>query len=283
MFPIIGVVVVFGSVIGGYLMHHGNLHVLWQPSEFVIIGGTALGSLVLACPPKLLGKILKSFPKLLSGSKLNKAAYLSLLSLLYDIFSTIRKEGMMAIETHVEKPHESPIFKKYPDVLRNHHAIDFITDNLRVLSIGVQPENLDEMMESELDTHHEEALATPAAITKMADSLPGFGIVAAVLGVVITMEKISEPPEVIGHSVAAALVGTFLGILFCYGLFGPIAAHLEHKIGEDAKYLLAIKTAILSFTKDMPPQIAVEAARRVLFEDVKPSFSELEAAVRKKP
>lgn len=282
MFPIIGMIIVFGAILAGYIMEHGHMAVLVQPAELVIIGGAALGSLVISSPPSLLKKIVKSVPTVLSGSKNSKQAYLDLLGLLYSIFMTVKKDGLLAIEKDIEKPENSPIFKKYPDILKNHHAISFICDNLKVFVVGVSPMDLEEMMEIEMNSHHEESVLAPSAITKVGDALPGFGIVAAVLGVVITMGKMSESPEVIGHSVAAALVGTFLGILLCYGLVGPIGTHLEHKAMEDSKYLEAIKVSILAFAKDFPPQIAVEAGRRVLFSDVKPSFSELEESTRKK-
>lgn len=282
MFPIIGIVVVFGSIIAGYLLEDGNLHVLIQPAELVILGGAAIGSLVIMSPPKTLMKILKSFPKLLSGGGYSKASYVSIMSLLYTIFMKIKKDGLLAVEKDIEEPHKSPLFKAYPDVLKNHHTIDFICDNLRVFVVGVDPLEMESMMDLEMDTHHQESAVAPAIITKVADSLPGFGIVAAVLGVVITMGKMSESPEVIGHSVAAALVGTFLGILLCYGFLGPIGSNLEQRAADESKYLEAIKVGILAFAKGSAPQIAVEAARRSLFSDSKPSFKELDTALRKK-
>lgn len=282
MFIIIGIIVVFGGIIGGYLMEEGNLSVLYQPAEFVIIGGAGVGSLFIMAPPKLLFKIFKTIPAVMGGSKYSKQSYLDLLSLLYEMFSRVRKEGLLTIEKDIENPQNSPLFKKYPKILADHHAMDFLCDNLRVFVVGVKPMEFEDMMTLELETHHYESVTGPAMVTKVGDSLPGFGIVAAVMGVVITMGKISEPPEVIGHSVGAALVGTFLGILLCYGLVGPLGAHMEHKANEDAKYLEAIKFAILAFAKDMPPQMAVEFARRALLEDTKPSFKELEEAVRKK-
>lgn len=282
MFPVIGIIIVFGSVIGAYVLEHGNLHVLFQPVEFLIIGGAAVGSLVLTCPPKTLFQIFKSVPAIFTGSKADKKAYVEILSLLYTIFTRVRKEGLLTIEKDIENPKASAVFSKYPQILRNHHAVDFICDNLRVYVVGVKPHELEDMMELEIGTHHEEAAVSPSIITKTADSLPGFGIVAAVLGVVITMGKMSESPEVIGHSVAAALVGTFLGILLCYGLVAPIGSHLEQISKEESRYLEAIRVAILAFAKDMPPQMAVEAARRVLFSDVKPSFKELETVIKKK-
>lgn len=282
MFPIIGIVVVFGSIIAGYLLEDGNLHVLLQPAELVILGGAAIGSLVIMSPPKTLMQILKSFPKLMSGSPYNKTSYVSVMTLLYTMFMKIKKDGLLAVEKDIEEPQKSPLFKAYPDILKNHHTIDFICDNLRVFVVGVDPYEMESMMDVEMDTHHQESAVAPAVITKVADSLPGFGIVAAVLGVVITMGKMSESPEVIGHSVAAALVGTFLGILLCYGFLGPIGTNLEQRAAEESKYLEAIKVGILAFAKGSAPQIAIEAARRSLFSDSKPSFKELDAALRKK-
>lgn len=281
MFPIIGIIVVFGSIIGGYLMEKGNLHVLFQPAEFVILGGAAIGALVITCTPKGLINILKNLSGIF-GSGPGKKEYLDLLSLLYLLFSKAKKEGLLGVEADIEAPAKSAIFKKYPGILKNHHAVDFICDNFRVYILGVRPFEFEEMMDRELEAHHDEGGMPSATIGKVADSLPGFGIVAAVLGVVITMGKMSESPDVIGHSIAAALVGTFLGILMCYGFLGPIGSNLENRAKEESRYLQAIKVALLSFAKEMPPQLAVESARRVLFTDVKPSFKELETAVRKK-
>lgn len=281
MFAIIGIVIVFGSILGGYVLEHGNVHVLFQPAEFVILGGAAIGAMVIMCPPKTLMKILKDL-KGLFGTGHGKKEYLDLLSLLYTLFSKAKKDGLLGVEADIENPAKSQIFKKHPMVMKNHHAVEFICDNFRIYILGVRPMDFEDMMDRELEAHHEEAGMPSTVIGKVADSLPGFGIVAAVLGVVITMGKMSESPDVIGHSIAAALVGTFLGILLCYGFLGPIGNNLEQRAKEDAKYLEAIKVAILSFAKEMPPQLAVECARRVLFSDVKPSFKELETAVRKK-
>jgi len=281
MFVIIGIVIVFGSIIAGYVLHHGNLHVLYQPTEFIIIGGAAIGAMVIMCTPKALLKIVKNLSKLFVGGP-GKKEYVELLSLMYLLFSKARKDGLLGVEADIENPEKSAIFKKYPQIMKNHHAIDFICDNFRIYILGVKPFEFEDMMDKELEAHHEEAGMPAAVIGKVSDSLPGFGIVAAVLGVVITMGKMSESPEVIGASVAAALVGTFLGILLCYGLAGPIGANLEYRVKEEAKYLEAIKVAILAFAREMPPQLAVESARKVLFTDIKPSFKELETAVRKK-
>ncbi len=282
MLAIVGIVVVFGAVITGYVLHHGNIMVLYQPTEFIIIGGAALGSLIIMSSPKLMKDILKSFPGMLKGNKMNKKKYLEVLGLLYIIFSKIRKEGVLTIETEIEKPKESKLFGEYPVVAKDHHLLDFICDNLRVFVIGIKPMELEDMMDTEIAAHHEESALPSEMLNKMSDSLPGFGIVAAVLGVVITMGKMSQGPEAIGASVAAALVGTFLGILLCYGLFGPIATNMEQIVHNNGKIFEVVKVALVSFSNDMPPQMAVEAARRVLSSDVRPSFLELEDAVRQK-
>ncbi len=281
MFPIIGLAVVFGSILGGFLMEKGNLFILIQPAELVTIGGAALGSLILSCPSNLLKGVIKAIPTIIKGKTLKKDHYISLLTLLYNIFTKIKKEGLLSIEKDVENPKASPLFKSNKDILKNHHALNFLCDNLRVFIIGIKPTEMEDLMDIEMDSHHEEAGVTPGIITKVGDALPGFGIVAAVLGIVITMGKMSDGPEVIGHSVAAALVGTFLGILLSYGVIGPLGSHLEHKNREDSKYIEAIKTAVLAFAKDLPPQMAVEAGRRTIFSDARPSFKDLEDAIKK--
>lgn len=282
MLVIVGLIVVFGSVILGYVRHHGNLHVLMQVNEFIIIGGAAGGAFLMTCTPKILIKTLKTIPSVVTGKTLTKRSYLSLLALLFTLFSKIKKEGLLAIESDIEEPFKSPLFRKHPDVLKNHHAVDFICDNMRVFVVGIKPMDLEDMMEIEMDAHHEESGIPASIMTKVADALPGFGIVAAVLGIVITMGKMDEGPEAIGASVAAALVGTFLGILLSYGLVGPIASNMEFRNQFDSKYLEAIKVSIMAFARDFPPQMAVEAGRRVLFSDAKPSFKELEVEMRKK-
>lgn len=282
MLLIIGFIVVFASVIIGYVRHHGNLSVLMQTNEFIIIGGAAIGAFLMSCTPKTLIKTLKVIPAAITGKSLTKRSYLSLLSLLFGLFSKIKKEGLLAVESDIEEPFKSPLFRKHPDVLKNHHAVDFICDNMRVFVVGIKPMDLEDMMEIEMDSHHEESAIPTSLITKVSDALPGFGIVAAVLGIVITMGKMDQGPEVIGASVAAALVGTFLGILLCYGAVGPLATFLEIKTQTDTKYLEAIKVSIMAFARDFPPQMAVEAGRRVIYSEAKPSFKELENEIRKK-
>ncbi|UCH46011.1 MAG: flagellar motor stator protein MotA [Nitrospiraceae bacterium] len=281
MFAIIGLVIVFGSVIGGYLLEQGNMHVLFQPVELLIIGGAAVGAFILQSPPNVLGIVLKNVMRVLSAKSRNKEEYLDILSLLNGIFSKMRKEGLIAIENDIENPDESPIFAKFPSILSNPHALHFICDNLKVIiSTNISPHELDDVMETELEAHHNEALIPSISVTKVADGLPALGIVAAVLGVVITMGKISEPPEVLGHSIGAALVGTFLGVLLSYGFVGPIGTNLAYIAEDDSISLRVIKIALVSFVGGSAPQIAVEFARRVIPSASKPTFNELEQALR---
>jgi chemotaxis protein MotA len=283
MFAIIGIAVVLGAVVGGYLMEHGNLSVLFQPAEVVIIFGAAIGSLIIASPPKVLSLIIKSMGKLFGSGGMGKGGYLELLTLLFQIFSKIRKEGLISIEGDIEEPDKSPIFNKHKKVLTNHHAINYLCDNLKVIiSTNVPAHELDSLMELDAETHHHEALTPAHKISMVADSLPGLGIVAAVLGVVLTMGKISEPPEVLGHSIGAALVGTFMGVLMCYGFVGPIAANIETKVKDDGVAFEIIRVALVSFVGGAAPQMAVEFGRRAIPSTDRPSFNELEEAIRKK-
>ncbi|RJR21617.1 MAG: flagellar motor stator protein MotA [Nitrospiraceae bacterium] len=282
MFVIIGIVVVLGSVIGGYILEHGNLHLLFQPVELLIIGGAAVGAFLISSPSKVVGLVMKNVARVFSAKAASKAEFLEVLGLLNAIFTKMRKEGLIAIEGDIEKPDESPLFTKYPSILKNHHAVSFICDNLKVIiSANVTPFELENIMDLEMEAHHHEALIPAHAVAKISDGLPALGIVAAVLGVVLTMAKISEPPEVLGHSIGAALVGTFLGVLLSYGFVGPIATNLEHIAEEDGVLLQVIKIALVSFVGGAAPQIAVEYARRVIPSGAKPGFTELEEAMRK--
>jgi len=283
MFAIIGIVVVFAAVIGGYLLEGGNMHVLFQPIELLIIGGAATGAFVISSTPRVIGLVLKSLASILAPKSQNKANYLELLSLLFQLFSKIRKEGLVSIESDIETPDKSPVFRKFPSVLANHHVLNFICDNLKVIiTANVPPYELDNLMELEIDTHHHQALIPAHSISKVADGLPALGIVAAVLGVVLTMGKISEPPAVLGHSIGAALVGTFLGVLLSYGFVGPMATNLEHQAEEAAGPLNVIKVALVAFVGGSAPQMAVEFGRRAVPDKEKPTFNELEGAVRGK-
>jgi chemotaxis protein MotA len=281
MFVLIGMAIVAGSVVGGYVMHHGNLHVLFQPTELLIIGGAAIGAFIISSPGKVLGAVLKNVPRVLSAKGAKKAEFLEILGLLNSIFTKMRKEGLIAIESDIENPEHSPIFSKYPSILKNHHAVSFICDNLKVIiSANVTPFELENIMDLEMESHHKEAMIPANSINKIADGLPALGIVAAVLGVVITMGKVSEPPEILGASIGAALVGTFLGVLLSYGFVGPVGTNLEHIAEEDMVLFHVIKIALVSFLGGAAPQIAVEYARRVIPSGAKPSFNELEEAMR---
>ncbi len=280
MFVIIGIVVVFGCVMAGYLMEHGSLKVLMQPAELVIIGGAALGTLLVANPLHILKKIGGGIGGVFGGSKFGKQTYIDTLKMLYDLLNKARKDGLMALEADVEDPHKSPVFGKNPTFLKNHHVCDFVCDSLRMAITGVDAFDLDQMLDLDLEVHHASASQPTAALSTMADSLPGLGIVAAVLGVVITMGSLGGPPEEIGHKVAAALVGTFLGILLCYGLVGPIASNMTKAAEEEHAFLYVMRVLMVSFLKGTAPIMAVEMARRAVPGHVRPSFKELEAACR---
>lgn len=281
MFAIIGVLVVLGGVIGGYLLEKGNLAVLWQPAELVIIGGAALGSFLIACTPRMVGGTLKAALHVLSPKQATKQVFLDILSVLSELLSVARREGVIAIEGDVNNPTGSALFSRYPSVLRNHHIRDFICDNMKAfMAANMEAHEFETLMDTDIETHHTEELVYPTIINKVSDSLPGMGIVAAVLGVVITMGKISEPPEVLGHSIGAALVGTFLGILCCYGFMGPVATNLENQARETGTQLNCVKAALLAFAMGWPPMMSLEAARRAIPGPERPSFEELENLMR---
>ncbi len=282
MTAIIGIGVVLGAVVGGYIMEHGNLSVLFQPAEVVIIFGAAIGALIIAAPPNVVGGVIKGTISTITGGKsYSKRDYLDVLLLLTELFTKIRKEGLISIEQDVEDPENSAIFSKYPKFLKNHHALHLLTDTLRtVMTTTISPYELESMLDNELETLHEEESAPVKNLTNIADSLPGLGIVAAVLGVVLTMGKMKEPPEVLGHSIGAALVGTFMGVLMCYGFVGPLARRMEASVNAEKEYLLVLKSALISFVGGAAPQIAVEFARRSIPPNVRPSFHELEEEIR---
>jgi len=276
-----GGILVLAAVLGGYTLSHGDIRALWQPFELLIIGGAALGAFITANPAKVTMATLRKLPAMLGASKYNKSLYLELLSLLYQLFNTIRREGLIAIERHIEDPQDSEIFTRFPMISDNVGARNFICDYLRLMVIGdMTSYELENLMDIDLDTHHRELMAPSSALAKTADSLPGFGIVAAVLGIVITMQSLGGPPEVIGVHVAAALVGTFLGILLAYGFVAPLSAAMEHRVGDESKFFECIKVCILASVNGMPPQIAVEFGRKTLFSDVRPDFYELEECVK---
>jgi chemotaxis protein MotA len=278
MFIFIGAIVVIGGVLGGFVLEGGQAMALYQPLELLIIGGAALGSLLIATPLSVIKSIIAQVKGVLTGG-LVKKDYLELLVMMYEIFNVARRDGLVGLENHIEHPKDSEIFKRYPKFLANHHGVDFFCDTMRVIISGsVQPHDLQDLMEEDIETLHAEELRPAQALSSVADSLPGLGIVAAVLGVVLTMAAISGPPEEIGHKVAAALVGTFLGIIGCYGFIGPLAASLNHRTNDMKQYLGCMKHALLSFHKGVAGVIAVEFARRTLYAEVRPGFSELEKA-----
>jgi len=283
MFSIIGIVVVFGAVLSGFLMEKGPLAVLMQPSELVIIGGAALGTMLIANPIHVLKKIISDLVRVIGGSKYSKKTYLETLKMMFDLFNKARKEGLVAIESDVEDPGKSPLFSKFPAFIKDHHVRDFVCDTMRMaITGGASTFDVDQMMELDMEVHHAGAAQPASALATVADSLPGMGIVAAVLGVVVTMSALGGPPEEIGHKVAAALVGTFLGILLCYGMIGPLASNLTKLNDDEHAYYHVLRVVMLSFIKGMSPMLAVEMARRAIPGHVRPTFQEVEQACRQK-
>lgn len=281
MFALLGLLIVFGSVLGGYMMHGGNIAVLIQVSEFVIIFGAGIGAMVIANPPSLVKRIVSRTIDLVRPNPYSERGYAELLRVLYDIFQTARKDGLVGLESHIEEPERSPIIQKYPTFARNHLAVAFLSDTLKVLLSGtVEDHHLSEILEMDLEQQTEEALAVPHALARVGDAMPGFGIVAAVLGVIITMGSIGGTPAEIGEKVAAALVGTFLGILLAYGAINPLATAIENRIRAEQAYMLCIRTALLSFARGDSPMTSVEFARRSIEPHERPSFSDLESMTR---
>jgi len=277
MFAIVGILVVVGAIVGGYLMEQGKLLVLMQPAELVIIFGAAVGTVLIANPLVVVIKMVKGIGSVFGSNRFTKAFYLENLRMLNDIFVSAKKNGINHLEGDVEEPGKSPLFSKYKNFQKDHHAVSFVCDTLRMSITGaVNHFELDQMMELDIEVHHREASLPVAALSTMADSLPGLGIVAAVLGVVITMGALGGPPEEIGHKVAAALVGTFLGILLCYGLFGPLAAAMSKSNDAESEYYQCLRIGVISFIKGSPPIIAAEFARRTIPSQSRPSFKEME-------
>lgn len=278
---ILGLILVFGSVAGGFVLAHGNLLTLWQPYELVIIGGAASGAFVISNPSKVVIATLKGIPALLKGDKYKQAHYMDLLGLLYQLFAKARKDGLMSIEADIEEPDTSELFQRYDRLMKENKVVTFICDYMRmIISGGTSPFELDNLMTLELETHEEESHAPSHALNRVADALPGFGIVAAVLGIVITMGMLGSDPQKLGQHVAAALVGTFIGILFAYGVVGPISSALAHRATQEGKLLECAKAAILANLQGYSPKVAVEFGRKTMFTHLRPSFTELEEHVR---
>lgn len=281
MFAIIGIVVVFGAVAAGYLMEHGHIAVLMQPAELLIIGGAGMGTLLIANPLRILKKVAAGAMGVFGKSHFEKERYLSTLRMMYELLQKARRGGMLTIEGDVEKPEESPVFQAFPEFINDHHVRDFVCDTMRmVITGGVDAFDMDQMMDLDMEVQHQGEEEPVTALSTMADSLPGLGIVAAVLGVVITMGALGGPAEEIGRKVAAALVGTFLGILLCYGLVGPVAANMAKATAEEHAFLYMLRVLMLAFIRGQPPVVAIEVGRRAIPVHVRPSFAEVEEACR---
>ncbi len=283
MFVIIGIAVVAFGIVTGFLLAGGNLLLLLQWSEFIVIGGAAIGSLLISAPISLLKKILAEIPKAISPDHFSKKDYLELLKSFNDLFLVAQRDGLLAIEKHIENPTESDILSKNKKFINNEVTRNFFCDTMKVmLSGGIPPHELENVIDTEIETYEMELKPVPASIARVGDSLPGLGIVAAVLGIIVTMSSIDKGAEVVGHHVAAALVGTFLGVLLAYGFINPLAANIEHNMENKLRLFVTVKACIVSYAKGNPPIIAVEIARRTIFTDDRPTFTELENYVRGK-
>ena len=285
MFVIVGWLVAIGCIFGVYIVHGGNIQVILKalPFEMITIFGGALGAFVVNNQPKVLKATMRGLSACFKGSKYSKARAMELLAMMYEILQKTRKEGLMSIEKDIEDPHSSALFQKFPVVGTDHHVTEFVCDYLRMMVSGnLNAHEIESLMDTELETHPHEAHAAAAAIARLAGALPAFGIVAAVLGVVNTMGSVGQPPAVLGGMIGSALVGTFLGILLAYGFAEPLAGLLEQKIDEDGKELQTIKTVLLASMQGYAPQIAIEFGRKVLYSTERPTFTELEAHVKKK-
>ena len=282
MLVIIGYVVVMASVFGGFAMAGGHLAALFQPLELLMIGGAAVGAFFVGNNGKAIKATMAALPTLLKGSRYTKDLYMELLSLMFDVLSKVRKEGLMSIEGDIESPAESPLFSKYPTVIEDHHIVEFMTDYLRLMVSGnMDAFQIENLMDNELETHHHEGAVPAHVIAKLGDGLPAFGIVAAVMGVVHTMESVGLPPSELGMLIAHALVGTFLGILLAYGFVGPLSGLLEQKLEESSKMFQCVKVTLLASLNGYAPALAVEFGRKVLYSTERPTFAELEDHIKK--
>ncbi|MFA6921496.1 MAG: flagellar motor stator protein MotA [Gallionella sp.] len=283
MIVIVGYVVVMASIFGGFALSGGHLGALWQPLELLMIFGGAAGAFFVGNNMVTIKATLRDLPTVLKGSKYTKEAYMELMALMYELLTKVRKEGLMSIENDVEQPHDSPVFSKYPKILSDHHVVEFITDYLRIMVSGnLNAMEIENLMDVELETHHHEAMVSSHVIAKLADGMPAFGIVAAVMGVVHTMESVGMPPAELGILIAHALVGTFLGILLAYGFVGPLASLLEQKAEEGGKMFQTIKVTLLANLNGYAPAMAVEFGRKALSSADRPGFTELEEHVKQK-
>lgn len=280
MLLIVGYVIVLAASIGTYAMH-GSLMALWVPVEYLAIFGLMAGGFVAGNSPRMMKSTLKALPTALKGGRYNKALYMNLLALLYELLAKVRKEGLMAIEDDVENPESSALFSKYPDVLADRQAVEFLTDYLRMMVGGnLNAFEIEALMDMEIETHHSEAQGPADVVSKVADALPAFGIVVAVMGVVNVMGSVGEPPAVLGKMLGGALVGTFLGILLSYGFVQPIAFQLAQRCDEGSKIFQCIKAVLLASLNGYAPQVAIEFGRKVLYSTDRPTFLELEEDIK---
>ncbi|KRA46169.1 flagellar motor stator protein MotA [Devosia sp. Root635] len=281
---LIGIVIVIGAVIGGYLGVGGHMYVLWQPFEFVIILGAAIGAYVIGNTGPVLKQTLGVFATLFKGPKYNKAAYVELLGMQFSLYKLVQSKGILALEQHIENPAESTLFARFPTFANNHHAVEFVCDYLRMVTLGSNNvHEMEALMDEELETHHQENERVVNAMQALADGTPALGIVAAVLGVIHTMGAISEPPEVLGHMIGGALVGTFFGVFVAYGFFGPFAQSLRNIYEAEDKYFLSLKVGLLAHISGQVPVMAIEFARKALMSEDRPSFAEIDEATANLP
>ncbi|MDD4615523.1 MAG: flagellar motor stator protein MotA [Alphaproteobacteria bacterium] len=283
---IIGIITMFACTLGGYAAEGGSLMVLAEaaPMELVIMGGTALGGFIIANPSIVIRRTGKAFGMLLKKQKYDKASYIELLCMMYQLFKLAKTKGLLALEQHIENPEESSLFQQFPGFLKNHHAVSFLCDYLRLVTLGSdKPYELEALMDEELEVHHNEGGGVVAAVTAIADAMPAIGIVAAVLGVIKTMGSISEPPEVLGAMIGGALCGTFLGVWTSYGMIGPMAQLMGAIFAAEGKYLICIKTGLLAHLQGFAPSVSIEYARKTLLSEVRPTFNELEEATQSLP
>ena len=281
---IVGVLTVFACVFGGYAAMGGHLEVLWQPFEFVIILGAAFGAYIIANSGAVLKQTAAMFGSLFKGPKYNKAAYVELLGMQFSLYKLVQSKGILALEQHIENPRESTLFKRFPTFASNHHAVEFVCDYLRMVTLGSNNvHEMEALMDEELETHHQENERLVSAVQALADGTPALGIVAAVLGVIKTMGAITEPPEVLGHLIGGALVGTFFGVFVAYGFFGPFAQSLRNTYEAESKYFLSLKVGLLAHISGQVPVMAIEFARKALMSEDRPSFAEIDEATANLP
>jgi chemotaxis protein MotA len=283
---IIGIITMFACTLGGYAAEGGSLAVLAEaaPMELVIMGGTALGGFIIANPGVVIRRTGKGFGLLLKKPKYNKASYIELLCMLYQLFKLAKTKGLLALEQHIENPEQSSLFAQFPGFLHDHHAVNFLCDYLRLVTLGSdKPYELEALMDEELEVHHNESAGVVTAVTNVADAMPAIGIVAAVLGVIHTMGAIAEPPEILGHLIGGALCGTFMGVWSSYGLIAPMASSLTAIYAAESKYMMCIKTGLLAHLQGFAPSISVEYARKTLLSELRPTFGELEEATSALP